>query len=166
MSPSLRRGGFSLVEVICAILILGVGVAGLAEGITLALRSSKDSERITVAAELAAGRMETIRAEGYLTEGEDEGDFGDEFALYAWKQEVRSTGTDGLREVTVTVTEAKTGDGLFELNTLIFEMPLGGFRTRVGTQEREEDETKTNGIRPNPRLRGAAGTSRAGRGGP
>src|SRR5882762_5584731 len=58
-----RNGGFSLVEVMCAILILGIGLVGLTQGITAALQSSKESELQTTAALLAAGQIETLRAD-------------------------------------------------------------------------------------------------------
>jgi prepilin-type N-terminal cleavage/methylation domain-containing protein len=38
------KAAFSLIEVLCAILILGVAMAGLTRGITTALSSTKESE--------------------------------------------------------------------------------------------------------------------------
>ena len=57
--------GFSLVEVMVAVLILGVALAGLTEGITTALSSNKESELQTTAALIAAG----IHAEIHLAVG-------------------------------------------------------------------------------------------------
>lgn len=54
--------GFSLVEVMCAILILGVGVAGLTEGVTTALRSSRESRLLGAAMLEAEGVIELLRA--------------------------------------------------------------------------------------------------------
>jgi len=59
-----RKRGFSLIEVMCAVAILGVALVGLTQGITTALGSNKESELQTTAALLAAGRIETLRAEG------------------------------------------------------------------------------------------------------
>ena len=53
MNAPCRNSGFSLVEVMCAILILGIALAGLTEGVTTALTSSKESELQTTAALLA-----------------------------------------------------------------------------------------------------------------
>ncbi len=116
--------GFSLVEVMCAILVLGIAVAGLTQGLTTALRSSKESERQTIAAMLAAGQIETLRAEGYLTDGDTEGQGSDALSAYRWKQSVTSAGLDGLHDVSVRVDYAPSGETIYELRTLLFEAPL------------------------------------------
>ena len=59
MNDPCRNSGFSLVEVMCAILILGIALAGLTQGVTTALTSSKESELQTTAALFAAGLVET-----------------------------------------------------------------------------------------------------------
>jgi prepilin-type N-terminal cleavage/methylation domain-containing protein len=131
---SARTAGFSLIEVLCAIIILGVGIVGLSEGITVSLRSSKEAERVSAAAILAAGRIETLRAEGYLTSGETEGDFGTEFPLYGYRQTIATTSIDGLFEVTVAV-NVRGGEEVFELKSLLFEMPLSAIRTSPEDRE-------------------------------
>jgi len=54
--------GFSLIETMLAILILGTGLVGLTHGITAALRASKESELQTKAALFAAGQIEDARS--------------------------------------------------------------------------------------------------------
>jgi prepilin-type N-terminal cleavage/methylation domain-containing protein len=135
-----RRRGFSLVEVLCALLILGVGIAGVAQGITVALRSSKDSERQTTAALLAAGRIETLRAEGTFFAGEEEGDFGKELAHLRWRQKITETAIEGLHEVTVTIEMPPSGEmansaaELYELKTLLFKVPYEPLDETLGSQ--------------------------------
>ena len=119
-----RAAGFSLIEVMCAILILGIGLVGLTQGLTTALSSSKESELQTSAALIAAGRMETLRADGYLKDGVEDGEGGEGFALYRWKQTITSTTIDGLHEVEVVVENAKSGKTIYELRTLLFDPPL------------------------------------------
>ena len=60
MNARPQTGGFSLIEVLCAILIMGVALVALTRGITTALASTKDSEVETIVVELAAGQMETL----------------------------------------------------------------------------------------------------------
>ena len=118
--------GFSLLEVTVAILVLAVALVGLTQAITLSLGSCKESELQTSAALIAAGQIETLRAEGDITDGETEG----EGELYHWKQTVSPTQIDGLHEVLVEVSQAQSGKLIYELRTLLFEAPeessLGG----------------------------------------
>ena len=119
--PALR--GFSLIEVMVAIVILAVAVVGLTQGFTTALASSKDSELQTTAALFAAGQIETLRAGTGLVDETTEGDCGDELPLYRWRQTISPADVDGLHEVTVAVEHAKTGALIYELKTLLFEVP-------------------------------------------
>ena len=123
MKPLRKMAAFSLVEVICAILILGIALVGLTQGITTALTSSKESEIQTTAALLAAGRIETIRADGFVTDGEDEGDGDQGLSLYHWRQSFTSTSIDGLHDVKLVVENSKSGQEIYELRTLLFDAP-------------------------------------------
>jgi len=119
--PGAQNRGFSLIEVMCAILILGIALVGLVQGTTSALLSTKESELQTGAALIAAGVIETLRAEGDLVDGETEGDGGAALPLYRWRRTLRPAGTPGLHEVDVVVEHAKTGKEIYELQTLLFE---------------------------------------------
>ncbi len=143
MNAPCRNSGFSLVEVMCAILILGIALAGLTQGVTTALTSSKESELQTTATLVAAGRVETLRAEGNLSDGATEGECGEGLSLYRWKQSITRAGIDGLHEVDVVVQNAKTGQSIYELRTLLFQPPdepaRGGSRrsNEPGSRRRE-----------------------------
>ena len=134
-----RDAGFSLVELMCAILILGIGLVGLTQGITTALSSNKESELQTTAALIAAGRIETLRAEGYLMEGEDEGDSEEGLALYHWKQTITRGTIDGLYEVAVVVENSNSGKSIYELRTRLFDPPAYSSRDESGTRK---DQTR------------------------
>ena len=122
MTPN-HQSGFSLVEVMVAILVLAVAVAGLTGGITTALGSSKESELQTTAALLAAGQIETLRAESDLDDGEADGDFGQGLPLYRWKRTITASQPDGLHEVDVIVEDARSGKDIYDLKTLLFKAP-------------------------------------------
>ena len=117
------QSAFSLIEVMVAILILGIALVGLTQGITTALGSSKESELQTTAMLFAQGKIEELRA-SKLTVGEDGGDCGTGLEIYRWKQNVTTTDLDGLHDVVVTVESARTGQAICELQTLIFEVPV------------------------------------------
>ncbi len=118
------NAGFSLIEVMVAILILGVALAGLTHGITTALDSSKESELQTTAALFAAGKIETLRAEGGLENGETDGDCGTGLEAYRWKQTISDADPDGLHDVDVVIERAQDNQEIYELKTLLFE-PAG-----------------------------------------
>ena|SRR5437773_1929466 len=137
-----RNSGFSLVEVLCAILILGVALVGLTQGITVALQSTKESELQATAALFAAGQIETLRAEGGFKDGEQESERGEGVSLYRWKQSITGTSIAGLHEVAVVVENAKSGKVIYELRTMLFEavdVPTSGnspSRKRSESRER------------------------------
>ncbi len=123
MNAARRNSGFSLIEVMCAILILGIALVGLSQGVTLALTSSKESELQTTASLFAAGQIESLRAEPDFTDGTTEGDCGENLALYRWKQTISPAGIDGLHDVVVVVEKAKNGEAIYELSTQLFQRP-------------------------------------------
>lgn len=125
---------FSLIEVMVAILILGIALVGLTQGITTALGSSKESELQTAAILFAQGKIEELRAT-FVTDGEDDGDCGTGLELYRWKQTVIATDIEGLHDVTVTVENSRTGQAICELRTLLFEVP--------GTDAPKEKDSKS-----------------------
>jgi len=123
MTRARHHSGFSLIEVMVAILILGIALAGLTLGITTALGSSKESEWQSVAALFAQGKIEELRAAGGLADGEDEGDCGAGLELYRWKQTIAPTDLAGLHDVEVVVQNSRTGQEIYSLRTLLFEPP-------------------------------------------
>ena len=138
-----KHGGFSLVEVMVAILILGIALVGLVEGVNTALLSNKDSEAQTSAALLAAGQIEALRADALgIEDGEKEGDFGDELPLYRWRQTIRGTQTEGLHDVTVVVENSKSGKMVYELKTMLFEKPYISEEEEKQKKEKEKDKKK------------------------
>jgi general secretion pathway protein I len=116
-----RSAGFSLIEVMIAMLILGVALVGLTQGITAALSSGKESEVQTTAVLLASGRLEKLRADGEIKDGVVEGDWGDSFPNYRWRRTITSTETTGLHDVEVVVESAQSGQRILALRTMLFE---------------------------------------------
>ena len=123
MSVRQKNAGFSLVEIMCAIVILGIALVGLTQGITTALSSSKESELQTTAALIAAGKIEMLRADGYVLDGITEGESGEGLSLYRWKRSITSTSIEGLHEVSVVVEDSTNGKAIYELRTLLFDPP-------------------------------------------
>jgi general secretion pathway protein I len=143
MSARPDHGGFSLIEVMCAILIMGVALVALTRGMTTALGSTKDSEVQTTVVTLAAGQIETLRAGGVLTDDTTEGDFGDSFPKYKWELTVAPSDLDGLHQVDVAVQDAKTGATLYKLTTLLFDSDYPSSSASDAKQkQRDQDKAK------------------------
>ncbi|MDB6131637.1 MAG: hypothetical protein JWM04_2744 [Verrucomicrobiales bacterium] len=139
-----RNLGFSLVEVMIAILILGVALTGLTMGITTALRSSKESELQTAAALIAAGQVELLRADGLIIDGETEGET-EGMELYKWRQTVSPSTLDGLHEVEVKIEDPKTGKEIYSLKTMLFDPPLEETPGKTNTKESDKKKKRQRG---------------------
>jgi prepilin-type N-terminal cleavage/methylation domain-containing protein len=123
MNRNQPNGGFSLVEVIVAVAILSIALVGLAHGISTALGSNKESELQTTAAMYASGVIENLRAAGGITDGQSQGDCGEELPLYRWTESVTAAGVDGLHQVDVSIQNTRSGQEIYALRTLLFETP-------------------------------------------
>jgi prepilin-type N-terminal cleavage/methylation domain-containing protein len=141
MSATRHNGGFSLIEVMCAILIMGVALVALTRAMTTALASTKDSEVQSVVVGLAAGQIETLRASAVLTDDTTEGDFGDTFPKYKWQQTVAPAEVDGLHQVDVAVMDSKSGATLYKLTTLLFDTDYPG-STAADTKQKQRELEK------------------------
>lgn len=142
-----RTAGFSLIEVLTAVAILGIALVGLTQGLTTGLAASKDSELQSTAALIAAGRIELLRADGFLEAGTDEGELTGALALYRWKQTITETGIRGLFEIEVRVQHARKDQLIYELKTLLFEPPSEYLSEAEREQQREDERRRERGQR-------------------
>ena len=63
MPPGPRsRSGFTLLEILVALTLLGIGILGLTASTTLVSRLAGDGARLTLAATVATARFERLRA--------------------------------------------------------------------------------------------------------
>ncbi|HEY3864435.1 MAG TPA: type II secretion system protein [Verrucomicrobiae bacterium] len=143
MSARPANGGFTLVEVMCAIMVMGVALVALTRGLTTALASSKESEVETTVVALAAGQIETLRAGGVITDDTTDGDFGDTFPKYKWEQTISAGEVDGLHQVDVSVKDAKSGATLYQLTTLLFDSDYPSSSAEdAKDKQRDQDKAK------------------------
>ncbi len=77
-----REAGFTLLEVIVALAILGIGLTVIIELFSGGLRLGRVSQEYTKAMNYASLKMEEIATRNTVEEGEDEGEFDD---TYRWK---------------------------------------------------------------------------------
>ena len=76
-----RRGkrGFTLIEVVVAMGILGIGLIVILELISNGLRAGRVTQEYTQAIGLARTKMEEIRLADNIAEGEEQGEFNKDF---------------------------------------------------------------------------------------
>ena len=139
MNPARRQSAFSLVEVMVAVFILAVALTGLVGGITTALVSGKEAELRTQAVQLAANRVELLRADDYFADGESTGTEG----TLRWRQNISAANVDGLHSVEVTVRPAAGDTILYSLHTLLFQAPAD----RVSEKEKQTAKERREGGR-------------------
>jgi general secretion pathway protein I len=80
------KRGFTLIEVVVALAILGVGLVVIIELFSGGLRLGKAAEEYTKAVGFARAKMEEISVLEKMEEGEKEGEFDKE---YRWKMETK-----------------------------------------------------------------------------
>ena len=98
-----KSRGFTLVEMLAAMLFVAIVIPAAARGLILANRAGVVAERTRVAAELADYLLtEAIVTESWM-DGYQEGDFGEEWPEYRWVLEDDSWDEDTMRVVSVEV---------------------------------------------------------------
>lgn len=112
--PRLRSAGFSLLEVLLAMVVLAVAIVGIAQGFAVGLRATGIARGTTTALALARARLDEIDAGLRPTSVSDKGDFQDLGAPDAtW---------------TLTSTPSKEHPGLYELVLKVEWPDRGGTR--------------------------------------
>jgi len=108
-----RRAGFTLMEVLAALLLIGIVLPVAMEGITRSVEAGSSAKRRAEAATLAEGKLNEVIILGSANLIDESGEFGPEWPGYMYA--VTSQTQDyndalGLIEVTVTVTWPERGD--------------------------------------------------------
>ena len=119
-----QQQGFSLVELLVAMLILSFGIVGMMQGLTTALQSNKEAEWESAAAWIASARVEFLRADGYIVAGETEGQFSGDMETFLWRESITETERLGLYDVVVTIHHVGNGKQIYKLETRLFDPPL------------------------------------------
>jgi general secretion pathway protein I len=82
LSPERARGGFTLIEVVVAIAILGIALTVIIELFAGGLRLARTSQEYTKAVNYANTKMEEVASRQTLEEGTTEGEFDE---IYHWR---------------------------------------------------------------------------------
>ncbi|MYB92318.1 prepilin-type N-terminal cleavage/methylation domain-containing protein [Candidatus Poribacteria bacterium] len=132
---SAEENGFTLVEILVTLAILGAALPALLHAFASAARNQGLSDNTTTALYLLKFRMAEIEMTGYPDVGEETGEFG-ENTRYRWSsivEDVESEEVENVRRVQVTVTwEHKNRERSMSMNTYIAD------RQKTQTQQGQQ----------------------------
>ena len=119
------RRGFTLIEVLAAMLLMAIVLPPVMEGVALATRAASDARRRTEAAGLAEEKLSELLATSQWTGGSLSGDFGAGWPDYHWQANVygwaADTTTQSLQQIDLNVTWTSRGhQQSITLSTLAF----------------------------------------------
>ena len=97
-----RRRGYSLVEALVAVVLLGVGVAAAISCLLSASRLSLTTQEYTAAYVLANERLSVLESSRLQT-GSSDGTVGEAYPGYRWSQSVEPADVEGLYRVRLVI---------------------------------------------------------------
>ena len=95
VSTGRRSGGFTLIEVLVAFIVLAISLGALFQIFSTGMRASRSAEEYTRATLLAESRLAAIGITGALEEGETAGEYEDG---YNWRVAIRRYRLEGQEE--------------------------------------------------------------------
>jgi type II secretory pathway pseudopilin PulG len=118
------RSGFTLLEALAAILLVGVVLPVGIAAVTQATRAAAQVERRALAMRLAESQLATLVATGAWATGSTSGTFSDEVdgtgaGAFTWRFAIVDRTTGGLRELQLTVESTVLTVPAVELSTLV-----------------------------------------------
>ena len=136
-SVSAEKNGFTLVEILVTLTILGAVLPALLHAFATAARNQGLSDNTTTALYLLKFRMAEIEMSGYPDVGDESGEFG-ENTRYRWNsvvQDIESEEVENIRQVQVTVTwQHKNRERSMSMNTFIADRQKPQTQTQQGQQ--------------------------------
>ena len=102
--PASRVDGFTLTEVLVALVVVTASLTVIAQGFLSGGKASLSSQNETRAAWMAESKIAELESGILSTQAGSSGTFEPEHPDYAWTVEPESTTTTGLSKITVTVT--------------------------------------------------------------
>jgi prepilin-type N-terminal cleavage/methylation domain-containing protein len=119
--PSSRSRGFTLVEVLATMALMGIALPVLMEGLSVATNCAQVARQRTEAAALAESQLNEIVAAGNFTTGaSDSGDFGADWPEYHWQSVVQDWTQSGLEQIDLHVTWKARTDREIVVSTLVY----------------------------------------------
>jgi general secretion pathway protein I len=120
-----NRQGFTLIEVLAALMLMAIALPAINRGISIASESASAARFHNEAAGLAESKLNEILATQQWQGGQMSGDFAPDFPQYRWQATVGDWPQDnsavGLQQLDVTVTWAfRNHDDSLTVSTLTY----------------------------------------------
>lgn len=107
-TPNSSTGGFTLLEVMVALLIIATSFIVLLHSRNQSVLAADYARRMTIATLLATEKMGEMEQGELSNTGEDIGNFGEDYPEFMWKTAISDTPYEQVREVRV---EVSWGEG-------------------------------------------------------
>lgn len=121
-----RRRGFTLVEVMAAIVLVAIVLPTAMQGTTLCLDLAHNARMQAQAASLAQAKLSELAATKMIQEAMQAGDFGEQWPQYKWLATVEAWDDPRLVELDVSVVWTTRGrDYDVTISTLIYDGAAG-----------------------------------------
>ncbi len=117
-----RRRGFTLLEAMAAVVLLGIGIVGAVGGFSTIIKTEDRARQTEHMQRLAQEKLAELVATGQAATSTN-GDFNDQNEPdYTWRLEVNTSGITDLDSVTLTVERTNSTDKT-RLDTLLYVPP-------------------------------------------
>jgi len=117
-----RYTGFTLIEVMVALVIVSLALAGVAASMGQMIDTANTMRDRTFASWIAQNKIAELRLSGAMPEvGESSGEVDYANTVWAWTANVSETGVENLMKVDVTVTYAGSDDRIRQVTGFIGE---------------------------------------------
>ena len=103
MAERRKTGGFTLAEILAAMLLMAIVIPVALQGMMIANRAGVVAERRQMAARLADNLLTELVLTEDWRDADDEGDFGEDWPGYRWALETDAWDEDTMRTVCVRV---------------------------------------------------------------
>jgi general secretion pathway protein I len=124
-SASLRQSGFTLIEVLAAMLIMAVVLPVALRGVSLALAAASNARHLSEASSLAQSKLNELAVEGATGTTDSGGDFMPDHPGYQWQLQTADRDY-GVTELDLTVTWQERGQNkTLTLTTLVLAGTTG-----------------------------------------
>ncbi len=109
MKQSSTRRGFTFVEVLAAMVFLGILIPVVISALLVSNRAAVVAERSTIAMQLGENRLSELMLQDAWTTAESRGDFGQEWPGYRWELKRQDWQSGAMTELTLDVFFAVQG---------------------------------------------------------